>query len=312
MRNKVYLRTGVFNVLSLALIIVLILSGCAVRNTKQFGEFASAVRQVNEGTNAVLSKNIEWERQILVSEIMNKEKVLQELSLKRKDNFEWTYYEEGNLLYKLHETQSVFRSLSEGMLKYAELLAEIAGTEFISEEEYGNLAKGTNEQLNTLAKRLDTKVPGDAIGAFSIATAEIVKLVIEGKRKKALIKLLTNNQGNIERVYSKTNDLIDGNEMLLYKSYSKIFDSDKEKSTTKMTEALVQKVMKDSDDTLKSLDILKEAKVVCEKMPLAHRELLKSVKENKFSFEILKDIYARGKRMQSLYKELKETNKEKK
>ncbi len=312
MRSRTYSRWVLSNLLSLTLVaVVVLLAGCGGINPQPFENFSGAMRQVKEGTDGVLSKNIEWEREWQIYEVMEGKKKLEYLKIERKGEFEWTYVEK-NLASKYDEVRSIFKALSDATLKYADLLAAIAGAELITEEEYEKVAKETYEQLNSLITRLNVEVSGDAVGLFSIGAIEIGKQVLEAKRRKDLARLLTNNQANIEGFSYKTIALINSAERTLNNSYEKLFEMYDEQLKKNQSRVLVEKVEQLGPAAQKSVTILKEARDVCEKIPAAHKELLKSVEEIEVNFEAIRDLYASGKRMQRLYKELKEESKKEK
>ncbi len=68
MKNRTYSRWVLSNLLLLTLVAVVLSVGCGGINPKPFEDFSGAMRQVKEGTDGVLSKNIEWERERQVYE----------------------------------------------------------------------------------------------------------------------------------------------------------------------------------------------------------------------------------------------------
>ena len=69
----------------------------------------------------------------------------------------------------------------------------------------------------------------------------------------------------------------------------------------------VEHLLQLNSDYLALVHALKSAKKVYEVLPQGHRELLKSVQKQPTGFEAIKNLYEEGKRLKSIYDELKPT-----
>jgi hypothetical protein len=204
-------------------------------------------------------------------------------------------------------------NLNEATEKYINLLSVLAGSDTVNPKTFDAMANDTDASLNSITKKLNAQVPGDAVHVFSISSAEIARLIIEDKRHDALVKVLAESQAGIDGYCQKCLTLLmilDQSLATDYTTKATALESNFSKFTPEKrvsdpkARATVEHLLQLNSDYLALVHALKSAKNVYEVLPQGHRELLKSVQKEPTGFEAIKKLYEEGKRLKNIFDEL--------
>jgi len=297
----------------------ILLAGCATVDPNPFQQYATAVKEAGDGLDKDLGQDIKWAHDKYIISVLDSSVKLRDTAwLDHKGPFTISFPETNGksnqpTLYLLQEDREMLLNLNEATEKYINTLAVLAGSDTVNQKTFDAMAKDTDASLNSIIKKLDAQVPGSAIHVFSVGSAEIARLIIEGQRHDALVKVLTDSQKSIDGYCEKCltlltildqslNDEYNSKWLALESSFSKI-PSEKRANNTN-ARATIEQILQLNSDYLVLVQTLKSAKKVYETLPQGHSELLQSVQNQPTGLEAIKNLYEEGKRLKSIYDEL--------
>ena len=302
--------------------LAILFAGCATVDPHPFQQYAAAVKEAGDGLDKVLVQDIDWSRDKYIVSVLDGSVSLGHTAiLDRRGPFTVTFPETNGqtnqpTFYLLQDVRVTLLNLNEASEKYINLLAVLAGSDTVNQNKFDAMAKDTDASLNSIIKKLDAQVPGNAIHVFSVGSAEIAGLIIENKRHDALVKVLIESQAGIDGYSQKCLTLLrildqslasDYNTKAnaLEASFSRI-PAEKRANDSK-ARAAVEQLLKLNSDYLALVHALNSAKNVYEALPQGHRELLRSVQNQPTGFDAIRNIYEEGKHLKSIYDELNKT-----
>jgi hypothetical protein len=306
-------------ILVITLGLEILLAGCATVDPHPFQQYAAAVKEAGDGLDKVLAQDIDWSRDKYIENVLDGSVNLAHTAiLGRKTSFTVSFPETGGMtvkptFYQLQDARVTLLNLNEATEKYIKLLGSLAGSDTLNPKTFDAMAKETDASLNSIIKKLDAQVPGNAVHLFSVGSAEIARLIIENKRHDALVKVLTESQASIDDYCHKCLTLLmildeslatdySAKAMVLEGNFSKI--SLEKRAVDPKARSAVEHLLQLNSDYLVLVQALKSAKNIYEALPQGHRELLKSVQKQPTGFEAIKSLYEEGKRLKSIYDEL--------
>jgi hypothetical protein len=299
--------------------LAILLAGCATVDPHPFQQYAAAVKEAGDGLDKVLVQDIDWSRDKYIENVLDGSVNLAHTAiLDRKSAFTVSFPESGGVtvkptFYQLQDARVTLLNLNEATEKYINLLGTLAGSTTLNPKTFDAMAKETDASLNSIIKKLDAQVPGNAVHLFSVGSAEIARLIIEDKRRDALVKVLTESQAGIDDYCLRCLKLLmildeslatdySAKAMVLEGNFSKI--SLEKRAVDPKARSAVEHLLQLNSDYLALVHALKSAKNIYDALPQGHRELLKSVQKQPTGFEAIKSLYEEGKRLKSIYDEL--------
>ena len=307
---------------ALATLLAVILAGCAAPDPHPFQLYSAAVTEAGDGLDKLLVQDIGWSRDQYIDSVLAGSVSLGHTAiLERAGPYSAAFRATDGLatqptFYKLQDVRVTLRNLNEATGKYVNVLTLLAGSELVNPVTFDAMAKDADTSLNSISKKLDAQIPGSAIHVFSVSSAEIARLVIEHHRHEALIKILKDSQPGMDDYCQKCLSLLQILDESLANDYSaKAFGLENEfseipkekRASDPKARAAVEQLLQLNSNYLTLVASLKSAKKVYETLPQGHRELLQSVQHQPTGLEAIKGLSEEGKRLKSLYDELKST-----
>ena len=302
-----------------------LLFGCATPpNPQTFQQYATAVQTAGDSVDQAMLQDVSWSQDEYENSVLEGAVTLQHTAiLVRQAPYTALFPNSDGLtnvptFYQLQNARLTLLQLNAAVEKYVNLLAQLSGNGAINTNTFETMAKETDANLNAIATTLNVKAPNGSIAIFSVASAEILNLIIENKRDEALAQLLTTNQPAIDNYCNsclKLLGILDGALFTDYRSKAMALDGafeavPKDQRTTdpKALQA-VQQLIQLNSNYLALLQILKSTKNVYETLPQGHRELLNSLQTKQTSLAAIENLYQEGQQLKTVYTELNQSTK---
>jgi hypothetical protein len=303
---------------ALPTVLAILLAGCAAPNPQPFQEYAAAVKEAGDSLDQVLLENTTWSKDEFEQlQMTSTNTVRLQDSVLLDESAPFTVQFPGKqepMFYKLQDARSTLLAMNDAAEKYVDLLVTLAGSELVSTNTFASMAKDTESDLNSIVSTLNVKVPsGNAIPLFSVASSEILQLVIENKREKALVRILNESQPSVEGYCQKCIQLLEILDESLITDYRvkamaliDTFDhiAPAERATSPAARQALENLLQLNSDYLALENSMREAKGVYEKLPQGHQDLLKTAESQPTGLAGIEALYQQAQRVKSLYNEL--------
>jgi hypothetical protein len=298
---------------------MVLLAGCVAPDPRPFQQYAVGVKQAGDALDQVLVQDIGWSRDKYIDSVLDGSVALRDTAiLDRKSPFTVTFPAPGGVntqptFYKLQDVRVTLLALNDATEKYINVLATLASSDLVNPATFDAMAKDADASLNSITKQLDARVPGTAIHVFSVSSAEIARLVIEHKRHRALVKVLTESQAGVDGYCERCLALLTILDQSLATDYSAKADTlegafskipKAARAADPKARAAVEQLLQLNSDYLALVHSLQSAKTIYKALPQGHSELLKSVQKQPTGFEAIKLLYQEGIHLKSIYDEL--------
>ena len=283
--------------------------GCTILDPKPFLDFSSAVRSASNSANKALGINYEWERENFIYDVAIGDEDIYLIFLDKPLNYKAQFREGVPFFYTLKDVRDVLNQVNQATIKYIDLLIVLVGDKSVTKKEFDRYAKDLNDSMNSVIYQLNADISGEAIPIFSLVATEIVKMVMEGKRKAAIIKVLEGNQPIIEAYSRKCINLVDTVEQSLYHSYAKYF-ANAEEELFKLENILsrrefVREILNFNEQYIAIVSALGTTRKIYETLPKAHDALYGSITKKSLNIQYILDLYKYGEQLEKTYRELK-------
>lgn len=300
----------------LLLIMTFCLSGCMTISSEPFGKFSSSTQELRDGADAALSINDVENRKLFIEETakdsltdQGAETVLNlMLENVEGDPFSWQMNDVPLFMASEHLREGLY-TVNNTMVAYSELLKSLAASDLVSQEKFDEITKELNANLNSAAQSLNAEAD-QGIALFSTAAIKSAQLYIEKKRQKHLIRIINENQSNIESLAEIMHHSLRTAARNLTQNYHKQSNLLAQKLLPNSTESLasrkkqVEAIITLNEEYMGRLNVLKVLDRSYAALPNAHHELLVSIKRPDLSLSSMRELASAGKHLSKLYKEL--------
>lgn len=297
------------------------LAACASTvNPAPFKAYADASRQIQGSAATALGAAYDWSRQGFLNEATPGSAIVALLLVQEPgDPFGWQPPEGTVILpLKVAAFQRGVDPLNQALVSYADLLAQLASSELTSTDQFDQLAKDLNANLQTAAAALKVasaspggSLPSRATGIFSAAASEVARAFVAHKRKADLRRALGANQEGISELAELGQSAARGTATVIRKEYERqstdiarqAFKSGPR--SARSDPASVRALLELDEKYIGQLAILHSLYNAYGRLPAAHRELAASLDAKKPALEQIQAFYQEARRVQHLYEELK-------
>lgn len=321
------------------------LGACAAPDSHPFAQYSTAVKKADTGLVSSLDQAASWSRDDYIRDVLRgKAKLSQTAVLQETERFRLSFRSStGPIFQEFQQNRALLLTASAATEKYVDTLVTLAGTDLIDPNTFQTIAQDTDTSLTSIAKTIHAKVPDQAIPIFATASSEVMRLLIEHRRRAALEKLLETNQRAIERYcnlcaallayidQSVSNDYRTQATALVF-AFDEVRDSAKQSSSgttdtpvasvaskpgeppapvdltdNAKARGIVEQLLQLNTDYRALIESLESATKVYAKLPDGHRELLQSVRKQATGFAAIKDIAQEGERLKNIYDSLQKS-----
>lgn len=307
--------------------LILIIAGCASPDPHVFQQYSGAVKTADGGLEQLFDQDIAWSKDEYVDNVLNGSTRLQDTAILDEQQRFSVHFPVSQhttnqpTYYKLQEVRTTLLGLTQATEKYLTVLNTLAGADLINPATFDAMAKDTDASMNAVVKDLNAQIPEGAVHIFSVGSAEVARLIIENRRRNALIHVLANSQPAIEDYCAKCNQLLvilDQSLLTDYRVKALFLDDEfakipKEKRLSDpQARAIVEQLLQLDADYLNLASTLKASHDVYTTLPKAHLDLLKSVQRKPTGLEEIKSLAEEANRIKTLYTTLSESKPAKK
>lgn len=321
-------------------IVLLFLAACAAPDPHPFTQYSTAIKKADTSLVSSLDQAISWSRDDYIRDVLKgKTKLSQTAVLQETEQFKLSFpTSTGPIFQEFQQNRALLLTASAATEKYVDTLVTLAGTDLISANTFQSIAQDTDTSLNSIAKTIHLKVPDQAIPIFATASSEVMNLMIQNRRRAALVKVLEMNQQAIQRYCNLCAGLLAYIDQSVSRDYRNqatalVLSFDELKNPARATSGSGDKAAPKTDETLPTIDLTENAKAraiveqllqlntdyralieslqsatkVYAKLPDGHRELLQSVRKQSTGFAAIKDIAQEGERLKNIYDALQKS-----
>lgn len=291
--------------------------GCTAVKHDSFAAFADSMRELRDGADRSLELPGQWarERYVLETSAASADTVegldaVQWLILERdaESAYAWSMVDE-----PLYVTQKRFRhgvyELNDALAGYGELLSDLANVD-LSFDQFERRAGELNEGINAAASAMGGPGPDGDVAVFSIATTEIVRQYLIGKKREYLRQALAENQSTIEETSRHIRSALHLTALQLWHEYDEeAFElanplAGGSSMKPKERRNRVGGIVEVNDVLMEQLEVLRVLDESYAALPKANLELYNSLDNPGWSLSAIREIADNGKRLQWLYLEL--------
>jgi outer membrane murein-binding lipoprotein Lpp len=199
--------------------------------------------------------------------------------------------------------------LNASFIEYTSLLAALADGDLIKTEDFDQLAADLNGNLRNALKSLGNEPDESKLALFSTAASAGAHAYISNKRKESLIEIINDNQDSVDAFIQHARDAVEilATEIQAenVESYEALIHQWGASSPPGNKRAIADKIYGNSKITGMTLDMLKSLDKTYQSLAETHKKLAIGLESDQFS---VSDLTANIKRLQKLYKDLKEAN----
>jgi hypothetical protein len=329
-------------------VMALLLINCSAPDQHPFEQYSAAVKKADVSLGAALDQGTSWSRDDYIRSVLEGRIMLSHSAvLQEKRQFAVSFPDSSGgepIFHQLQDCRVKLLNASAASEKYIDLLVKLAGKDLINADTFQAIATDTDASLNSIAKTLQLKVGTQAIPIFATASSEAMRLLIEHRRRAALVTVLKNNQSAIDAYSALCVALVNALDHSVSEDYRRkaiaLVDSfddikkqarssasstdeaqrsgptptpDKQSSQVNLVnneeaKTVVEQLLQLDADYLALVASLKSATQIYQKLPDGHRELLKSVQKQSTAFAAIKDIAEEGERLKSIYDALQKSD----
>jgi hypothetical protein len=306
--------------LRVAMGFVVLLTACSAPNQHAFEQYSSAVKNAGDSLDKVLVQETEWSRDEYVDKVLKGSVTLEDTALldSKAGQFTVTFPGGGKdqpTFYKLQDARVTLTSLNQATGKYVTLLAVLASKELIDPDTFATIAKDTDSSLNSIAAKMKVQGADVGIHIFAVGSSEVMRLLIEHRRRAALEKVLIDNQAALDAYciscvrllkildYALANDY-SAKAQALERKFADLKGKTGDLSASSEAKGVVEAHLQLNADYVTLVQSLKSAKQVYTKLPEGHRELLHSVQKKASGFAAIQALAEEGQRLKTIYDQL--------
>lgn len=186
----------------IALMVVCVACVPATINTKPFDQFSSAAQQLDLGADQAFANGATFSEAGFVDQVAADPNYRMSDLLVQQSGSGFTTAGLDPTFMQIRKASAALSSANKLFLDYAGALQQLASPGLVSQSTFDQMAKDLD--TNTTKIIGDLKATGavaptaNEVGLFSAAAAEAARLYIEKKRQEDLVKVIQNNQPNIE------------------------------------------------------------------------------------------------------------------
>ena len=325
--------------------LVFFLGACAAPDSHPFAQYSTAVKKADTSLAASLDQATAWSRDDYIGQVLKGKTKLSQTAVIQEKQFKLSFpNSNGPIFQEFQESRALLLTASAATEKYVDTLVTLAGTDLVSSDTFQAIAQDTDTSLSSIANTIHLKVPDQAIPIFSTASSEVMRLLIEHRRRAALVKVLETNQQAIQQYCNLCAALLAYIDQSVSRDYRNqatalvlAFDdlenpskesasnggdkriesvsskSDGASGSVDLTDnsrarAIVEQLLQLNTDYRALIESLQSATKVYEKLPAGHRELLQSARKQSTGFGAIKDIAQEGERLKSIYDALQKSD----
>lgn len=260
-----------------ALIAIVFITGCASIPTQNFSSLLHTTREASEAIDKVLQENYKLESGIIREEIILDERPLYDVFLERQGSYSIKPEISTPMLESIETARSALSDINDLAIEYMELLATLSGANNTPKDHFIELAESFNDTSTAITDSLNVDLGPDTLPTLSVAGSEVLRLMLEGKRRKLLLEVLEGNQPVIEEYCAFAIELIDKIEISLYHSYSKYFaridDQLFYEDNAEERRIMVNRAYELNGRYVNALKALESVRKIYEQIPEAHGSL---------------------------------------
>lgn len=289
-------------------------AGCASVNPEPFVKYRNSVQEAHTGIDAAMSVNYDWTRSGFIDGFSSDaDSRFTQLIIQPGAGYEWEL-PLSPIYLSVKQTRSGLAKLNESFVKYADLLATLAGDDLVSITTFDQLAKNLNENITDAAEALGLDAPPKGIALFSTAASEAARLYIENRRQKHLKRMIELNQANVADYSALCISLIHtirGNIKSYYVERIEPIRIAWNSTTGAARHRNTEAMLNINEQFADAMRVLQELETVYRTLPNAHADLANAIEKPDLDFAGIQKLYGSAKRLQHLYSELNKTaNKE--
>jgi hypothetical protein len=190
---------------------LLLTLGCSSLDPSRFQSFSTSLQELTTGVEAQADQDYTSTRARFVAEAGTGKIALTrlQLSFDADDSYGFSYAEGEPLFVKVHRFQLGIGRLNQAMQAYAALLVELAGGELIPQARFDQLTRDLNANAAAAARTLGMEVSGQDLGLISTTAVEVLRGLLEQKRRRALAEAVAANQERIEQFAGRMEEAIE-------------------------------------------------------------------------------------------------------
>lgn len=298
----------------------LALAGCKAPDPKPFQTYAAAVTQAGDGLEQTMAQEVDWSRDKYITSVLNGSVKLGTTGILQKPKPFTVAFPTVNgaanppIFYQLQDARRTLSAINGATEKYVNLLVTLAGPDLVDPKTFEGIATDVNSSLNSAVKQLNAKVPADAIPVFSVASAEILQMIVENRRHKALEKVLVSNQSNIDDYCASCRQLLkivdqslttdyDTKAHALEDHFAHIPQDQRPSDPAARND--VEQLLQLNTSYMSLMDTLAAADKVYAALPRGHQNLLDALRKKPTDMQAIKDLAQEGQRLKRIYDNLK-------
>ena len=205
------------------------------------------------------------------------------------------------LFVHLGRFQSGLKSLNDAMVGYADLLAQLAGSETVNQAEFDQLAQDVNASAGAAAATLNFDIPAQGQALLRVAAVKIFQAFIEKKRRESLEKAIAEVQPQVDQYSKLAQDAVRFIATGVKASYD---DQYRALSRGPAIEKILE-LNQRTEDTLRTLRAIKDSYA---RLPAGHKALAAAAAERPNGLGGLLDFTNETVRLRSLFNTLVAAN----
>ena len=292
-------------------------AGCAALHPSAFQQYREAVQAVQAGAGEALRLNHQWTRESLLDKLgADPQARLTPLILETGENYSWNL-PATNLLFTLKKTEEAFDKLNGVFLRYADLLARLAGNPASETARFEHLASELNAEAQAAAAAIQQAAalhgqpaPADrgTVAWFSLGFTEGLRLYQAHERRGRLREILKTNQPVVQAYAENGTRLI----RILNVTFKKNYQDRAEvlhhrwQSAPLLSERreIAGSLLDLNDQFIGTVELLREWERAYELLPASHAALATALGRRESALEAVDELYQSGKRLHRLYQQL--------
>lgn len=314
--GPLYNNRGAFRLIA-ALVATLSLLGCATVQPEPFSEFSTSVQQLRQGADAALKVNETLNRERFVDETVadigrpDGAEAITNLLIDddKNDPFAWRM-ERTPLFMASRRFRNGVYTLNTTLVAYSELLEDLASPSLVSREQFDDMARDLDGNLTSAARALEIPKADKGFTIFSVAASAAVHAYIQNRRQGALRDALEKNQEHIKALAAELQAAM----VLAARNLRHNYENQWAILARQLTAVAggsvsdrrekVEAILTLNEVFVTRLSALQTLDSAYRALPGAHRELINAIERPGTSLSSIRELYANGKHLHNLYKEL--------
>jgi hypothetical protein len=283
----------------------------------RFEEFSRSIEEVRAGADAALAENYDWSRERFIHETaeqsLRPEGVAGVGSLLmegvRGDPFGWSIEPEP-LFMASRRFRTALYDLGTVLVRYGDLLAELASPELVTEERFDRVASDLNTNLLAATAALNGDGGDGDLALFSAAASELTRSYLRSRSREALRGILRENQPGIEAVAEHARGGIRLAARHLRHEYEARADDLAVRLVPGSGESaaarsrLVEDLVELDELFVERLAVLRALDAAFQALPDAHRELFEALDNPAISRASIRELHQSARRIHGLSRDL--------